>query len=73
MNIKYREFQLFLQMIAMKINLTTLIAKIKESPVFFSIKNDSILNGHNFGPERRSEIKKKKKTTWISEPNFVRS
>ena len=34
MNIKYREFQLFLQMIAMKINLTTLIAKIKESPFF---------------------------------------
>ena len=25
----------------------------------FSIKNVSILNGHNFGPERRTEIKKK--------------
>ena len=28
------------------------------TPVF-SIKNVSILNGHNFGPERRTEIEKK--------------
>ena len=39
----------------------------------------SILNGHNFGPERRTEILKKQfevrseSTSWISEPNFARS
>ena len=38
--------------------LHTLGTKIEGSPVF-SIKNISILNGHNFGPKRRTEIKKK--------------
>ena len=32
----------------------TVSAKIQGSPVF-SIKNVSILNGHNFGPEKRTE------------------
>ena len=55
----------------------TLGGKIKGSPVF-SIKNVSILNAHNLGPERRKEFKKKHKlkckvsSSWIFEPNFFR-
>ena len=52
--------------------------KIKGSPVF-SIKKVSILNGHNFVAERRTEIKKKSNlksevsTSRISEPIFLTS
>ena len=51
--------------------------KLREH-LFFSIKNVSIFNWYNFGPERRTRIWKKSNlkgemsNSWISEPNFVR-